>query len=96
MVLAQDVEGTIPADGVEPGFEIVPHAGGIGEVEFEKRILHDIAPTLDVSTEDAGCVGDEIAFMLVEGTPHQDRGFILVWAFGHAERVRGWNGVGVP
>ena len=81
VVLAEDVEGTVSADGVEPGFEIVPHTSGIGEVEFEERILHDIAATLDVSTEDAGCVGDEIAFMLVEGTPHQDRGFILVVAF---------------
>jgi hypothetical protein len=84
MVFAQDVEGTIPANGIEPGFEIVPHASGLGEVELEERILHHIAATLDVSTEDAGCVGDEVAFMLVEGTPHQDRGFILVVAFGHA------------
>jgi hypothetical protein len=84
VVFAEDVEGAIPADGVEPGFEIVPHASRLGEVELEERILHHIAATLDVSTEDAGCVGDKIAFMLVEGTPHQDRGFILVVAFGHA------------
>ena len=81
VVLAEDVEGTIPADGVEPGFEIIPHASRLGEVELEERILHHIAATLDVSPEDAGCVGDEVAFMLVEGTPHQDRGFILVVAF---------------
>lgn len=92
VVLPQDVEGTIPADGVEPGLEIVPHAGWLGEVELEKRILHDIAATLDVSTEDAGCVGDEVAFMLVEGTPDQDRGFILVGAFWHACKGRGGTG----
>jgi hypothetical protein len=54
VVLAEDVEGTIPANGIEPGFEIVPHTGRLGEVELEKRILHHITATLDVSTEDTG------------------------------------------
>jgi hypothetical protein len=54
VVFAQNVEGTIPADGVEPGFEIVPHTGRLGEVELEKRILHHITATLDVSPEDTG------------------------------------------
>ena len=84
VILAEDVEGAIPADGVEPGFEIVPHASWLGEVELEKRILHDIAATLDVSTEDAGCVGDKGAFMLVQRPPDQHGGFILYVWVGHA------------
>lgn len=89
MIFAENVQSTVPADGKKPGFEIFPDTGRIGKVKFEERILDDIATTLVVSTEDAGCVGDEIAFMLVEGTPHQDRGFILVGVCWHAGEVRG-------
>jgi hypothetical protein len=35
MVFAENVQGTVPADGVKPRFEIVPHAARIGKVEPE-------------------------------------------------------------
>ena len=45
----KDIEGSIPADGVEPGFDIVPDLVGVGEVKFEERVLHDFTRPLHVS-----------------------------------------------
>jgi hypothetical protein len=35
VLLAEDIEGAVPADSVEPGLEILPDALGVGEVELE-------------------------------------------------------------
>ncbi len=90
LLLAQDVKGTVAADGEEPGFEVVSDLLRLGEVEPQHRVLHDVTRTLNVSTEDACCVGDKGAFMLVQRTPDQHGGFILYVWVGHA-RVQGWN-----
>lgn len=65
LLLAQDVERTVAADGEQPGFKIFADSIRLREVKSQHRILYDIPRTLDVSTKDAGCVGDKSAFMLV-------------------------------
>ena len=91
LLFAQDVEGTVAADGEQPGFKIITDALRLREVKPQHGVLHDFTRTLDVSTEDAGCVGDKRAFMLVQRPPDQHGGFILYVWVGHA-RVQGWNG----
>jgi hypothetical protein len=65
LLLAENVERTIAADGEQPRLEVFADTIRLGEVEPQHGVLHDIARTLDVATENACCVGDESAFMLV-------------------------------
>lgn len=95
LFFTEDVEGAVPTDGVEPGFEVVADFGGLGEVEAQQGVLHDVAPPVDVSPEDASGVGDELRFILVECSTHQNGGFILVVLGGHvvcSAGGTGWRG----
>lgn len=91
VVLAEDIEGAVAANGEEPGFEAVADFGGVGEVKFEEGILDDIARFFDIPGEDAGGVGDEGGFILVEGPPHQEGSFVLGWRGGHVSTVQDFN-----
>ena len=63
LFLAQDIEGAIAADRVEPCLDVLPHLVGLGQPELEKGVLYDITRPVNVTIEDAGCVGDEAAFI---------------------------------
>jgi hypothetical protein len=82
VVFAEDVEGAIAADGVEPGFEIFADFGVVSDPEFEEGVLDDVTGPFGIPIEDAGGVTDERAFMFMERTLDQLMGFAgvaLVW-----------------
>ena len=78
LLLAQDVEGAVPADGVEPGLDVLAHLVGLGEPELEEGVLHDIARPVNVTIEDACCVGNEAAVIEIESLLDQ-RGSVVVF-----------------
>jgi len=65
LFLAEDIEGAVATDGVEPSFEVFPDLGVIGDPEFEEGVLDDITSPFGVPIEDAGGVADERAFMFL-------------------------------
>ena len=82
VVFAEDVEGAIATDGVEPGFEIFADFGVVSDPEFEEGVLDDVTGPFGIPIEDTGGVTDERAFMFLERTLDQLMGFAgvaLVW-----------------
>lgn len=76
LLFAEDVQSAIPADGVEPGFDVFLDFGVVGDPQFEESVLHDITGSFGISVEDAGGVADERAFMIFERTLDQLVGFV--------------------
>ena len=85
VILAQDIERTVPADGEKPGLEVVADLVGVGEVELEHGVLHDLSRALDVTIEDARRVGDEVALMLIQRPPDEQGGFFGLGLVGEHE-----------
>ncbi len=75
LLLAQDVERAVAADGVEPGFDVFLNLRVVGNPELEEGILHHVTSSFSIPVEDAGGVADESAFMVMERTLDQLVGF---------------------
>lgn len=53
-VFAEVVEGAVPADGEEPGLEVVLDSGGILLAEADEGVLDDVAGEVEVLEESKG------------------------------------------
>ena len=79
VLAAQDIEGAVAADGVEPSLEVFANAVGVGEVKLEEGVLHHIAGAFFISTKDSAGVGNEIAFVQGEGFLNQLPCWVFAW-----------------
>ena len=75
LLLAQDVERAVAADGVEPGFDVFLDLRVVCNPELKEGILHHVTSSFSIPVEDAGGVADESAFMVMERTLDQLVGF---------------------
>jgi len=85
LFLAEDVHGTVPANGEEPGFEVIADCLGRLFAEFDKRFLDHIAGAVHVVQQGAG-IGDEWCLELLDGM--LDEGFA---AGGWGRFFIGWH-----
>ena len=88
VVLAENVQSAISADGEKPSFEIIPDFIWVREVEFEEGILDDIARAFVVAIEDSCRVSNEVTLILVQRPPNEEGGFILVRLDRHVFTLR--------
>jgi hypothetical protein len=66
VLLSEDVEAAVAADGVKPGFEFMFHVLPGLMAELEKGVLDDIAGAVGIAQKFPG-IGQEEAFILGDG-----------------------------
>lgn len=97
LILAQHIQGSVPADGEKPSLEVIAHFLRLGEIEFEQSILNDLTSSFHITMKNSCRVGDEIALMLIQSPPDKQSGFFgLGLTIRHEFTVLLNNGDGKP